>query len=205
MVHWSAILWARSIIAITPIWKMKADGLENIDRSKNYLIVCNHQSMLDILIVAAKLPLCFKFLAKKELFSIPFMGWFMSLAQYIPVDRANRTSRHHALIDIAHWLKKRASVLFFPEGTRSLDGQIHEFRSAAFKLARDSHVEILPVVLDGTGDALPKHSWILKKRVQFHLSVLPPVNMADVGDSHIDAVRDRVRDAMIHRLKEIRA
>lgn len=205
MIHWSAILWARSIIAITPVWEMRADGLEQINRSKTYLIVCNHQSMLDILIVAAKLPVLFKFLAKKELFDIPFLGWHMQLARYIPVDRANRVSRHQALVDLSDWLKKGASVLFFPEGTRSLDGEVHEFRPAAFKIARDAGVEVLPVVVDGTGDALPKHSWLLKKHVEFRLSVLPPVALSGIADDQMDAVKENIRSAMIARLKEIRA
>ncbi len=205
LVHWSAILWARSIIAITPVWKMRAEGLNLIDSKKAYLIVCNHQSMLDILIVAAKLPLLFKFLAKKELFDIPFLGWHMQFAKYIPVDRANRTSRHQALIDLSNWLKRGASVLFFPEGTRSLDGEIHEFRPAGFKIARDAGVEILPVVVDGTGDALPKHSWLLKKHVEFRLSVLPPVSMQGVADDAVDTIKEQVRESMIAKLKEIRA
>jgi len=205
LIHWSAILWARSIIAVTPVWKMRAEGLQTIDQKKTYLIVCNHQSMLDILIVAAKLPVLFKFLAKKELFDIPFLGWHMKLAKYIPVDRSNRTSRHQALIDLSAWLSKGASVLFFPEGTRSIDGEIHEFRPAAFKLAREAGVEVLPVVVDGTGDALPKHSWLLKKHVEFRLSVLPSVPMKDVTDDEIEVVQERVRDAMIQKLKELRA
>ncbi len=205
LIHWSAILWARSIIAVTPVWKMRAEGIKNIDPKKTYLIVCNHQSMLDILIVAAKLPVLFKFLAKKELFDVPFLGWHMKLAKYIPVDRSNRTSRHQALVDLSDWLKKGASVLFFPEGTRSLDGEIHEFRAAAFKIARDAGVEILPVVVDGTGDALPKHSWLLKKHVEFQLSVLPSIDMKSVSDDEMDSVKDRVRESMIAKLKELRA
>lgn len=205
LIHWSAILWARSIIAITPVWKMRSEGFGHINPAKPYLIVCNHQSMLDILIVAAKLPLLFKFLAKKELFDIPFLGWHMKLAKYVPVDRANRTSRHKALVDLSDWLKQGASVLFFPEGTRSLDGEIHEFRPAAFKIARDAGVDILPVVVDGTGDALPKHSWLLKKHVEFRLSVLPVVSTQNLSDDDLEQAQIRVREAMIAKLKEIRA
>lgn len=204
-IHWSAVLWARSIIMITPLWRMQIEGLEKIDKRKTYLIVANHQSMLDILILAAGLPVLFKFLAKKELFSIPFLGWHMRLARYIPVDRANKTSRHQALVDLANWLKKGASVLFFPEGTRSLDGEIHEFRPAAFKIARDMGAEILPVVVDGTGQALPKHSWLLKKRTCFHLSVLNPVSLTDISDEQLETVKSEVRKKMMMRLSEIRA
>ena len=205
LVHWSAILWARSIIMVTPLWRMEMNGLEKIDKNKTYLIVANHQSMLDILILSAGLTVPFKFLAKKELFQIPFLGWHMSLARYIAVDRSSKVSRHQALVDLDYWLKQKANVLFFPEGTRSLDGEIHDFRLAAFKIARDANVEILPVVLDGTGQALPKHSWLLKKRTCFHLSVLDPVSVSQVPDAKLDEVKETIRVNMIAHLRSIRA
>ncbi len=204
-VHWSAVAWAKAIIACTPIWKSKVDGLQRIERGKQYLVMCNHQSLLDILVVAARLPVLFRFLAKKELFSIPFMGWHMSFAKYIPVERTSKTSRHRALIKIDEWLGKGSSILFFPEGTRSLDGEIHDFRPAAFKIARDRGVTILPIVVDGPGTALPKNSLLLKKPTCFYLSVLEPVPMKDLPADQVNGVMHQVRESMIKRLSEIRA
>ncbi len=203
-VHYSAVAWAKAIIACTPIWESKVDGLERIERNKQYLVMCNHQSLLDILVVAARLPVLFRFLAKKELFGIPFMGWHMSLAKYIPVERTNKTSRHQALIRIDEWLGKGSSILFFPEGTRSLDGEIHDFRPAAFKIARNRGVTILPIVVDGPGTALPKNSLLLKKPTCFYLSVLDPVPMENVPVDQINDVMRQVRESMVTRLREIR-
>lgn len=205
LIHWGAIGWAKGIIAFTPVWKADVDGLQNIEKGKSYLIVCNHQSMLDILVLAARLPLLFKFLAKKELFSIPFVGWHMSLAKYIAVDRESVGSRHKALLDLSSWLKKGASVLFFPEGTRSPDGQIRAFKPAAFKAARDAGVDILPVVIDGTGDALPKHSLWLKKHARFQLSILPSVSMKDVSNEKIETIQEQIRQMMMTQLHQIRS
>ncbi len=204
VIHYSAVMWARGIIGCTPIWKSKVDGLECIDRKQQYLIMCNHQSLLDILIVAARLPILFRFLAKKELFSIPFMGWHMSLAKYIPVERTSKTSRHRALMQIDAWLRRGSSILFFPEGTRSVNGEIHDFRPAAFKIARDRGVTILPIVVDGPGTALPKKSLILRKPTCFYLSVLDPVPMKDVPADQVNQVMHQVRESMIERLREIR-
>ncbi len=203
-VHYSAVMWARGIIACTPIWDSKVEGLEKIDPKQQYLIMCNHQSLLDILIVAARLPVLFRFLAKKELFSIPFMGWHMSLAKYILVERASKTSRHRALMSIDEWLRRGSSILFFPEGTRSVDGEIHDFRPAAFKIARDRGVTILPIVVDGPGSALPKNSLLLKKPTCFYLSVLEPVAMKDVPVDQVNDVMHQVRESMIAQLREIR-
>ena len=204
-IHYSAVMWARGIIACTPIWRCQTSGLEKIAPKKQYLVMCNHQSLLDILIVAARLPVLFRFLAKKELFGIPFMGWHMSLAKYIPVERASKTSRHRALMSIDEWLRKGSSILFFPEGTRSLDGEIHDFRPAAFKIARDRGVTILPIVVDGPGTALPKNSLLLKKPTCFYLSALDPVEMKDVPAEKVNDVMHQVRESMIVRLHEIRA
>lgn len=203
-VHYSAVYWARCIIACTPIWRSKVDGLKHIKPGQQYLVMCNHQSLLDILIVAARLPVLFRFLAKKELFSIPFMGWHMSMAKYIPVERTSKTSRHRALMQIDEWLARGSSILFFPEGTRTPDGEIHDFRPAAFKIASDRGVTILPIVVDGPGTALPKKSLLLKKPTCFYLSILEPVPMKDVPADQINDVMHRVRESMIAKLKQIR-
>jgi len=197
-------MWAKGIIACTPIWNSKVSGLEKIDPKQQYLIMCNHQSLLDILIVAARLPVLFRFLAKKELFLIPFMGWHMHFAKYIPVERKSKTSRHKALMSIDEWLQRGSSILFFPEGTRSLDGEIHDFRPAAFKIAQKRNVTILPIVVDGSGSALPKNSFLLKKTTCFYLSVLDPVPMKNVTDEQVNDLMHQVRFSMIEELSTIR-
>ncbi|HOG23631.1 MAG TPA: lysophospholipid acyltransferase family protein [Candidatus Omnitrophota bacterium] len=197
-------LWARGIIAWNPIWRLTVTGQSNIRKGKNYVIVANHQSLLDILAVAAALPLNFKFLAKKELFSIPFLGWAMSCAGYIPVDRSSHESGRRAMKRIQSLLAKKLSVLLFPEGTRSPDGKIHAFKTGAFKLARENKTEILPVVIDGTGRALPKKSLILRNRSRFVVSIGEPVCLENLGDQSLEEARDKIRHEMAGRLERLR-
>lgn len=204
MIHAVSRIWASGIINWNPLWRLAVSGQANIQKGKNYIIVANHQSLLDILAVAASLPLHFKFLAKRELFYIPFMGWAMGLAGYIPVDRSSHDSGKKAVFRISDLLKRGLSVLLFPEGTRSPDGKIHAFKMGAFKLARENNVEILPIVIEGTGPALPKKSMLLRKRSIFVVSIGKPVSMTESGDSSLDEKKEKVRHEMIARLEKIR-
>jgi len=204
LVHQVSIFWAQGIIAWNPIWKLVVTGLGNIQKGKHYVVVANHRSLLDILAVCAALPLNFRFLAKKELFYVPFMGWAMSCAGYVPLDRASHESGRKAIKRITELLAMRLSVLLFPEGTRSLDGKIHAFKMGAFKLARDSNVEILPVVIEGTGRALPKKSIFLRNRSKFIVSIGKPVSLENFSDRSMEEVKEKIRHEMISRLERIR-
>ena len=204
MIHAVSTVWARAIINWNPLWRLAVNGQANIRKGKNYIIVANHQSLLDILAVAASLPLHFKFLAKRELFYIPFMGWAMGLAGYIPVDRSSHESGKKAVFRISDLLKRGISVLLFPEGTRSPDGKIQGFKMGAFKLARENSVEILPVVIEGTGTALPKKSMLLRKRSIFAVSIGKPISMAEAGGESLEEKKEKVRHEMIGRLAKLR-
>lgn len=203
-VHQNSIRWARSIIGLSPIWRLVVTGREHLQSGKHYIIVANHQSLLDILAVCAALPLNFKFLAKRELFYIPLMGWAMASAGYVPVDRASHKSGREAMRRITRVLAKGVSVLLFPEGTRSPDGKIQVFKAGAFKLAQDNKAEILPIVIDGTGQALPKESWLIRKKSTFIVSIGKPVSLEDTGDGSLEAAKEKIRHEMTGRLEHIR-
>ena len=204
MVHQNSIRWARSIVGFSPIWHIAVTGLEHLQKGKHYIIVANHQSLLDILAVCAALPINFKFLAKRELFQIPLMGWGMASAGYIPVERGSHKSGRDAMQRITRVIKMGVSVLLFPEGTRSPDGKIHAFKMGAFKLARDNKAEILPVVVDGTGQALPKKSWLIKKRSIFIVSIGKPVSLENFADGSMEEAKEKIRHEMTARLARIR-
>ena len=202
--HFVAVCWAKLIVAFTPLWKVSIEGTEYIRKDKTYFIVANHQSLLDILIVLSKLPLHFKFLAKDELFSIPFIGWNMRFAGYIPIVRSSKESGKRAFDRAKEWIQRGVSVLFFPEGTRSQDGEIKDFKVGAFKLARELGADILPVIIDGTGDVMPKKSWRLNLKSNFHLVVEKPISSKEVSED-TNSVKERIREKMIHRLEKIRS
>ncbi len=202
LMHAIAVLWSRLLLLINPFWRVKVSGLENIEKGRHYVVIANHQSILDILVMLSGLPLHFKFLSKKEVFQIPFIGWHMKLTGYIPLDRGNHESGRSAIAIARAWLNRKVNVVFFPEGTRSLDGHIRTFKPGAFKLAQEQKIAILPVVIEGTGDALPKKSWILKQRRDFILSIGKPVILG--AQESVPQLIERVRQEMIQRLQQIR-
>ena len=140
-------------------------------------------------------------MAKHDLFPIPFLGWHMSLAGYIPLKRDNVESGKNAVFKARDWLKKGVSVLFFPEGTRSPDGEIKELKAGAFRLAQQEKLKVLPIVINGTFDAIPKESWRIKKRTEFTLVIEKPRDLSQIKNL---AVVEEIRTEMIGRLKEVR-
>ena len=202
--HQYSQLWARLISRTLPFWRIQSTGLEKIKKGKPYVIVSNHQSLLDILVVLDQLPLHFKFIAKRELFWIPFLGWHLFLAGYIPLKRGDADSGRRALLKAQEWLKRGVSVLFFPEGTRSLDGQIREFKPGAFKLALETGTDILPLVITGTREAIPKHSWIVRKRALLSLRVLDPISMQGRVPQDLESIRSQVRTIIMREIERLR-
>ena len=202
--HQVARGWGKALLAVNPFWKLEVSGESHIDPRSRYVIAANHQSLLDILVVLAALKVNFKFIAKQELFAVPFVGWHMALTGYVALERGNAESGRKTLESSRRYLKNGVSVLYFPEGTRSPDGRIHEFKTGAFKLAQDENVEVLPVVIDGTGDAIPKKSWRLAKHSCFHVSIGKPVRIS--GRDSLAAVEaaKKIRQEMTQQLDNLR-
>jgi 1-acyl-sn-glycerol-3-phosphate acyltransferase len=147
--HKIARFWGKSILVASRI-KVSVKGLSNIDHSKSYIYMPNHQGNFDIPVLLAHLRVQFRWLAKAELFKIPIFGHAMRKAGYISIDRNNRKSAIESLEIAANKIKSGVSVLIFPEGTRSRDGKIRPFKKGGFVLAMDSGVPIVPVVIKGT-------------------------------------------------------
>jgi 1-acyl-sn-glycerol-3-phosphate acyltransferase len=206
VLHNLACAWAKAIFTFSPFWRLKVSGARYLDPEKNYVFVSNHQSLVDILAALAGIPNHFKFIAKKELFSIPFLGWHMFLAGYIALDRTSSESGKKTILTARQWLKQGVSVLFFPEGTRSLDGQIHEFKPGAFKIAEDLEIAVVPVVIEGTLEAIPKKTWMIREPSRIRLNIGKPILISESGDSRSAAeVRSGIRTEMIARLAKIRS
>lgn len=174
VMHVIAKIWGRVIIAAYPFSRVKITGIENIQKGQKYVLVANHQSMLDIMVALSAVPLPFKFMAKQELFNKPFLGWYLYGAKFIPVDRGSRESSRRALRLACQRLSEGSSVLFFPEGTRSLTGKVKPFKGGAFKSALETQTPILPITIDGTRDAIPKHSWLIRRVIRFRVDIGKP-------------------------------
>jgi len=184
-------------------WRIRISGLENLQPDGVYVIASNHQSLADIPVIS-HLSIDTKWLAKAELFRVPLVGWMLGMARDIPVERSDRAKSARALMRCAQSLRRRCSVVFFPEGSRSRDGQVAAFAEGPFKLAIREQVSVLPLVVEGSGNALPKHSWVFGPAQDIHLKILHPVSVAGWDLSQSRALRDTVRQRIVDELYRLR-
>jgi 1-acyl-sn-glycerol-3-phosphate acyltransferase len=192
----------RVLARVNP-WQIEITGVENIAREQVYVIVSNHQSLADIPVIS-HLKLDTKWLAKAELFRLPVLGWMLRMAGDVPVERRDRRNAARALLECARYLRRRCSVVFFPEGTRSPDGEVLPFNEGPFQLAIRERVPVLPLVVAGSGNALPRNSWLFGPTQDVRLRVLEPVSVAGWDVKQSAALRDMVRQRIVDELKALR-
>jgi 1-acyl-sn-glycerol-3-phosphate acyltransferase len=193
-VHRVARAWAQAILFISGV-TVKVTGLERIDPNRSYIYMSNHQSNFDIPVLLGRFPVQFRWLAKAELFKIPIFGRAMRGAGYISIDRANRVSAIESLNTAAQTIRNGASVMIFPEGTRSRSGQIQPFKKGGFVLAVDAQVPIVPILIRGTYPIMPKGSFLIRPQA-VSIDVLEPVETAAYRRKDKDALMARIHQAM---------
>jgi 1-acyl-sn-glycerol-3-phosphate acyltransferase len=172
-VHRVGRLWARTIIRTSGI-KIDVEGQDNIPMGRPVVFACNHASQFDILIMYEALPIQFRFVVKKELFKIPFLGLVMRLAGYIPIDRSGGKAALRSLQEAAGRLKKGESIIIFPEGTRSPDGRLRPFKTGGILIAVRAGCPIVPVAISGSHNVLPKGSLRVRPG-RIKVTIGPPV------------------------------
>ena len=186
----------RLVVAAHPFWKHRISGTLPPDASHGYVMVCNHESHADSILIS-QLPFSARWMAKQELLKIPFLGWMMRMAGDVPVRRGDPDSGRQALHAMAAHVRAAGSVMIFPEGTRSATGSLGAFKDGAFRLAIECQAPIVPMVLTGCGQALPKGGWVLgRMTTEARLHVLPPVQTTGLGPQDVPMLREKVRDAM---------
>jgi len=203
VIHWWLIYEFSFLSAIMPVWRIKVEGHEKAVPKTPYIIISNHQSLLDILILFC-LKCNFKWISKIENSRVPFIGWYMLMANYIYIDRGNKESKAEMMKKCEENLKNGISILMFPEGTRSHDKEIGPFKLGAFQLALQTDKSILPVVLDGTGGILPKHGLIFKGKSNLKIRILDPVHPGSFGTANPEELANRFRTFMADELRKIR-
>jgi 1-acyl-sn-glycerol-3-phosphate acyltransferase len=196
-------LAGRVVARLNPAWRVHVSGAEHIVPGQVYVVVSNHQSLADIPLIS-HLKLDAKWLAKSELFRVPVFGWMMRLAGDIPVDRANRRKAAQALLQCARYLRQGCSVVFFPEGTRSPSGNLLPFNEGPFQLALRERIPILPLVVEGTGTALPRSSWLFGPTQDISLRVLEPIATESAAGFDSASLRDLVQELISCELDRIR-
>lgn len=189
----------KAISRINPYWKVTIQGYESVNDREPYVMISNHLSNADIPVVS-NLPWEMKWVAKRELFEVPVVGWMMKLAGDISVDRKTDVQKIAAFKQAIFYLRNRTSVMFFPEGTRSRSGKLNRFSKGAFDLAIREQVPILPMVIDGTHGCLPKNSWVFKKDVHARLKVLDPIPTKGMDTSQVEELVNLTRDRIAAHL-----
>jgi 1-acyl-sn-glycerol-3-phosphate acyltransferase len=149
--------WARWILGSSRI-RVEIEGLENISPGRSYIVMSNHQSSFDIAVLAATLPLSWRFVAKRELTRIPFFGWGLLAAGHIVIDRRDHERSVSSLKRAAERVRSGVSVIVFPEGTRSATGEPGPFKSGGFHLAMEAGVPIIPATVSGSRRITPPKS-----------------------------------------------
>jgi 1-acyl-sn-glycerol-3-phosphate acyltransferase len=192
----------RALAKVNP-WRIHISGAGRIRPQQAYVIVSNHQSLADIPVIS-HLRVDAKWLAKAELFRVPPLGWMLRMAGDIPVARADRRKGAQALLQAARVLRQGCSVVFFPEGTRSPDGKLLPFSDGPFQLAIREGVPVLPLAVEGSGAALPRHSWLFGGTQDIHLRVLEPVPTGGFEARQGALLRDHVRNAIADELARLR-
>ena len=193
-----ARVWARVALWAAMV-RLEVEGVERVPADTPVVFMANHESWLDIPMLLVAIPGQVRFLAKKSLFSVPFLGWAISAMGFIPVDRKNRRTAVKSFEEAAARIKAGRSVLVFPEETRTRDGQLLPFQRGGFLIAMKADLPIVPVGLDGPRRLLPKYSYLLRSgrvRVRFGEPV-PTVGRSVTAKAElIDEVRaavDRLR------------
>jgi len=188
---------------LIPIWKIHIEGREKAIKGTTYVIISNHQSILDILLLN-RLRYNYKWISKIENFNVPFIGWYLKMAAYITVERGNEESKIGMLEKSYKCLQNGISIMIFPEGTRSLNNEIGFFKRGAFQLAMQANVPILPVLIDGTGGILPKHGLIFGSGHKIRIKVFDPINPADFGTDIPEELAQKISLLMTNWLNELR-
>ncbi len=194
-----AHLWCVHLTSLSGI-RVKITGGEKLDRKERYVFVANHQSYFDIPVLYTGLPFALSFIAKKELFFIPFFGWGIAAIGHIWIDRDNaRAARSSITRAIAMLKRKNISLMLFPEGTRSVSGEMGEFKRGSFALALEAGVAVVPLSLRGTRDILPKHSGLLRPGTATIVvgDPIPPSEIASLDKAKLsEMMRERILRGM---------
>jgi 1-acyl-sn-glycerol-3-phosphate acyltransferase len=187
--------WARWLLWAAGV-HVDVEGTEHLARDRAHVIVSNHVSWFDVLALAAHTPKRYRFVAKQELARVPIFGHAWQAAGHVAVDRSDR-QRAVASLDVAgkRIRDEHSSIIIFPEGTRSLTGELLPFKKGAFVLALDNGIEIVPAAVQGTRSIMPRDSWRVRSG-RIILRFGPPVATADLGSADRDALIATVRSRM---------
>jgi 1-acyl-sn-glycerol-3-phosphate acyltransferase len=198
--HLYSSMWGYMYVAFNPLWKTRFEGREKLPWSGPAVFVANHLSLVDILVIYG-LFTPFKWVAKAELFRVPFVGWNMVLNDYVRIWRGDRESVRRMMAHSREHLARGSALMIFPEGTRSLDGRMLPFKDGAFKLAMETGCPLIPIAIAGSSLALPKHGFIFRQRATIRVRVLDPLDPKAFASS--DALKAAAREVIERNVAQL--
>ena len=203
LAHHMLTFQGRVLVAASPLWKVEVSGRENYVPGQNYVMISNHQSLLDIPLVKC-LGMSFRWVSKEENFRVPVLGQSMRMAGYIPVSRGKKESVISMMKRSEQALKSGESIFIFPEGMRLPGASIGRFKSGAFRLAMNTGTPILPVLIDGTGGVFRGKGMILSSGHRLKLKVLEPLKPSEFIGDDPDSLASAVQEMMNRELEQMR-
>jgi 1-acyl-sn-glycerol-3-phosphate acyltransferase len=200
VLHRFTSFWASLYTWLNPAWPVRVIGRERLYEAGPAVIVANHLSLLDILVLF-RLQSHFKWVSKVENFRVPLIGWNMSLCDYIPLRRGDKQSTLAMFRRCDRALAGGSSILMFPEGTRSATGRLRAFGTGAFQIAARNGVPVQPILIRGTAEALPKRGFVLQGQHPISIEVLDPIPAAEIAGRDAEQTMQHVREIFLKHLK----
>lgn len=199
VLHRFTSFWASLYTWLNPAWRVRVVGRERLYEGGPTVIVANHRSLLDILVLF-RLQSHFRWVSKQENFRVPCVGWNMTLCDYIPLRRGDGPSIRAMMRHCDRAIQGGNSILMFPEGTRSSTDRMRSWKLGAFQIAERNRVPIQPIVVRGTAEALPKRGFILRGRHAISIEILDPIPVDEVAGHSPEEMMDHVRSILVDAL-----
>ncbi|HET7842441.1 MAG TPA: lysophospholipid acyltransferase family protein [Terriglobia bacterium] len=197
--HFCARMWSWLILKTSGI-RVRVEGLENVHPGATAIYCSNHASAMDIPILFVYLPLQFRFLAKRSLFHLPFLGWHLRRSGHVSVDRMRPHEALKGFDRAAQKIREGRSVITFPEGTRSRTGEMMPFKAGSFYLAILAQVPVVPITLNGTRDVLVPDTYHVRAG-QTEMIIHKPIPTVGLTVDEVESLSNRVRDQIVSRRK----
>ncbi len=202
--HYCMRRWSRDNLWLSRA-RVQIEGLENIDGQRPQILVANHSGLHDILALAAHLPIQFRWIAKKSLFSVPFMGWHMRRSGYIPIDRENPRDAAKSIMAASRVIQNGVNAIAFPEGTRSRTGDLGKFHSGAFSLALRTGVPLVPITLDGSYRVIIPKTLQVNPGVIIRIKIDRPIDLSSYVKGEKHRLMEDVFAIMSRNLEDLRS
>lgn len=202
--HYCMRRWSKDNLWLSRA-RVEIEGLGNIIQDRPQIFVANHSGLHDILSLAALLPIQFRWIAKKSLFRVPFMGWHMRRSGYISIDRENPRGAAKSIIEAAGVIQNGVNAIAFPEGTRSRTGSLGNFHSGAFSLALRTKVPLIPVTLDGSYRVIAPKTLQVNPGTVIRIRIDRPIDLSSYLKGEKRRLMEEVYQIMHRNLEELQS